>query len=85
MLFFSAYFGSVQILHCLITSACFAVLCVFALSIVYCSFNTRYSAQRRKGPQSTRRADHTRLFPGHGNHREPKRERDPAKHPGFES
>ena len=27
------------------TSACFAVLCVFALSIVSCSFNAEYSEQ----------------------------------------
>ncbi len=44
---------SVRIVRCLITSACFAVLCAFALSIASFSFNT---AQSRKGPQSTRRA-----------------------------
>jgi len=31
---------------CLITSACFAVLCAFALSILSRTFNTKYSAQR---------------------------------------
>ena len=34
--------------------ACFAVLCVFAQSIKSYPLNTQYSAQRRKGPQSTR-------------------------------
>jgi len=42
---------------CLMIFACFAVLCCFALSIGYCAFNTQYSAQSRKGPQSTRRTD----------------------------
>src|SRR6185369_1539547 len=42
-------------LRALQSFACFAVLCAFALSIVSCAFNTQYSAQRRKEPQSTRR------------------------------
>jgi len=46
-------------MRCLIASACFAVLCVFALSIASRSFNTRYSTQSRKGPQSTQRTDRT--------------------------
>src|SRR6185369_15805895 len=37
--------------------ACFAVLCVFALSIESCAFTAQYSAQRRKGPQTTRTTD----------------------------
>jgi len=36
---------SVGVPRCLITSACFAVLCVFALSILSCSFNAQYSEQ----------------------------------------
>ncbi len=40
---------SVRILRCLITSACFAVLCAFALSIGSYSFNTqRKGANDRK-------------------------------------
>jgi hypothetical protein len=49
--------GSVRIPCCLITSACFAVLCAFALSIWDLLLNPQYSAQRRKEPQNMRRAE----------------------------